>query len=127
MKYISIDEVVAIHFELIKQFGGSQGIRDFGPLHSAVERSKASFGGEDLYPNIFNKAAALLRSLMLNYPFVDGNKRTAYVSTARFLGMNGYVLKTEKQMIIQYILAIEKEKPSIADIARWLKLHTSEA
>lgn len=125
MKYISIDEVVAIHFELIKQFGGSQGIRDFGLLHSAVERSKASFGGEDLYPNIFNKAAALLHSLILNHPFVDGNKRTAYVSTARFLRMNGYIPKAEKRVIIEYILTIEKEKPSITDTAKWLKLHTS--
>ena len=68
MKYISIDEVVAIHFELINQFGGSQGMRDFGLLHSAVERSRASFGGEDLYPDIFSKAAALLHSLILNHP-----------------------------------------------------------
>ena len=80
MKYISIDEVVAIHFELINQFGGSQGMRDFGLLHSAVERSRASFGGEDLYPDIFSKAAALLHSLILNHPFIDGNKRTSYVS-----------------------------------------------
>src|SRR3989338_2780411 len=124
MKYISIDEVLAIHYTIIKGFGGLPGIRDFGLLHSAIERPKASFGGEDLYPNIFEKAAALLHSLILNHPFLDGNKRTAYASCARLLIINSYQLKVTKIIIVSYILYIEKNKPSIQQISLWLKSKT---
>lgn len=121
MKYLSIDEVVAIQFELIKQFGGSAGVHDFGLLHSAIERPKATFGGEDLYPTVFEKAAALLHSLILNHPFIDGNKRTAYVSTARFLQINGYELKTDKDSLIKYLLEIEKNKSLIKNVSQWIR------
>ena len=88
MKYLTVDEVVAMHSGVIKQFGGLPGIHSFDLLYSAIERPKATFGGDDLYETIFDKAAALIHSLILNHPFVDGNKRTAFVSLARFLYIN---------------------------------------
>src|SRR5688572_20333207 len=80
VKYLSPQQVLAIHDQMIKRFGGSSGIRDVGLLESAVARPKATFDGNDLYPSIFQKAAALLQSLLKNHPFVDGNKRTALTS-----------------------------------------------
>lgn len=121
MKYLSIEEVVAIHYEVVKNYGGSQGLKDFGLLHSAVERPKASFGGNDLYDTVYTKVAALLHSLIMNHPFVDGNKRTAYVSTARFLIVNNVILTQDKDAIVNFILRIEKEKLSIKKITRWFK------
>lgn len=126
MKYLSIEEVAAIQYEAVKRFGGSGGVRDFGLLHSAVERPKASFGGKDLYVSVHSKAAALLHSLILNHPFVDGNKRTAYISTARFFAINNIILVQDKNEIVNFVLKIEKEKLTIKEIAKWLKLHSSE-
>lgn len=124
MKYLSIEEVVAIHYEVVNKFGGSQGVRDFGLLHSAVERPRASFGGNDLYGSIHLKAAALLHSLIMNHPFVDGNKRTAYVSVARFLVVNSVVLTVQKDLIIQFILKLERENLTIKDISEWIEAHS---
>lgn len=126
MKYLSIEEVVAIHYQVVSVYGGSQGVRDFGLLHSAVERPKASFGGKDLYDSVYDKAAALLYSLVMNHPFVDGNKRTGYVSVARYLAINGVMLSSEKDTLISFVLKLEKEKLSIAEIATWLQKNSKD-
>ena len=127
MKYLSIEEIVAIHYQVVNIYGGSQGVRDFGLLHSAVERPKASFGGNDLYDSIYAKAAALLHSLVMNHPFVDGNKRTAFVSVARFLAINNVLMTSDKEKVIQLILKIEKEKLSIKDISLWLQENSKKS
>ena len=75
---ISIKEVEIIHNILIDKFGGSKGIRDLGLLESALARPFATFDNNDLYKNPLEKAAAILESIAINHPFVDGNKRTAY-------------------------------------------------
>ena len=121
MKYLTIDEVIAIHDDLIIAFGGSLGIRDFNLLHSAISRSTVTFISIDLYISVFDKAAALLESLILNHAFVDGNKRTAYVSCARFLYINGYILNLEHREIVKFVLRVEKEKTSIREISKILK------
>jgi len=93
VKYLTSQQVLYIHDQMIKRFGGSMGIRDIGLLESAVGRPLASFDGKDLYLDIFYKSAALLQSLLKNHPFVDGNKRTALSSAGLFLRINGYILK----------------------------------
>jgi death-on-curing protein len=80
VKYLSATQVLFVHSRLIDTTGGAHGIRDLGLLQSAVSRPKATFGGKDLYPDIFHKAAALMESLVKNHPFIDGNKRTAITS-----------------------------------------------
>lgn len=75
---ISIKEVEIIHNILIDKFGGAKGIRDFGLLESALARPYATFDGTDLYPSSIEKAAAIMESIVINHPFIDGNKRTAY-------------------------------------------------
>lgn len=125
-KYISIEEVMAIHMEMIKLFGGRPDVHDFTMLHSAVERCKATFGGEDLYPRICEKAAALISSLILNHPFDDGNKRTAITSCARFMFLNGYVLNLPKDESIQFTLDIDAHQIDFEQIATWLKNHTKK-
>lgn len=128
--YLEIDEVIAIHNEMIKLFGGRSDIHDFVLLHSAIERPKATFGGIDLYPTIFNKAAALIQSLILNHPFDDGNKRTAITTTARFLYINGYVLGKKlvlpKKKSIQFTLDIDSHKLSLEQIAKWFESHSTK-
>jgi len=75
---IDLDKVIFIHNVLIDQFGGGTGIRDLSSLESAIARPYQTFGGTDLYTSPVDKAAAIFESIIINHPFVDGNKRTAY-------------------------------------------------
>lgn len=76
---ISTDDAISIHEVLITKFGGSRGLRDRGALEASLARPYATFGGEELYPSSIDKAAALMESILINHPFIDGNKRIAYV------------------------------------------------
>jgi death-on-curing protein len=126
VKYLEIDEVLAIHEEMIKLFGGRPGILNFTLLHSAVERPKATFSGEDLYPSIFEKAAALIQSLILNHPFDDGNKRTAITSCSRFLFINDWLLQLPTNQAIKFTLEIDLHKLSFEQIVEWLRKYSKK-
>ncbi len=82
---ITAKEAAEIHKILIDKFGGSSGIRDEGALESAIIRPFQTFEDNELYPNIVDKAAALIESLLMNHPFIDGNKRTGYVIMRMYL------------------------------------------
>ncbi|MEK9179121.1 MAG: type II toxin-antitoxin system death-on-curing family toxin [Patescibacteria group bacterium] len=125
MRYIDIGEVVVIHVRMLSIGGGKGGVRDFTLLHSAVERPKASFGGRLLYKNIWFQSAALLHSLVKNHAFTDGNKRTAYFTTMRFLFINGYNLKPPKPEIIRFTLLVDNKKTiELTEISKWLRKHS---
>lgn len=123
MRYLTTENVIQIHFELVEATGGSQGLRDLGLLESAVTRPQATFEGKDLYPNLLLKASALAHSLLLNYMFVDGNKRTATVSMIEFLILNGKKIQAANKEIVDFALWIENKKPTIEQIAQWLEKH----
>ena len=78
--YLSVDQILLLHELQIDLFGGSPGLRDRGGLESAVARGTMTFDGEDLYPDAAAKAAALMHSLVMNHPFVDGNKRVGVLA-----------------------------------------------
>lgn len=124
MKYLSIEEVLFLYDQIIQKTGGKQGIRSPELLFSAVERPKASFAGKDLYPDICSKASALVHSLILNHPFIDGNKRTALACLFRFLEINGVKLKVNFKQLINFALNIENKKMSFKKIIFWLKKHS---
>lgn len=111
---------------MVEEYGGSHGIRDLGLIQSAIARPQSSFGGEDLYPNIFDKAAALFHSLMFNHAFVDGNKRTTIVSTARFLSINGYELEVDEKEFVAFPLRVENKHLDIEEISKWLEKHSKK-
>lgn len=122
--YPTIEEVIFIHDRIIEESGGSKGIRDLDLLQSAVGRPQVSFAGQDLYQDIFFKAAALIHSLILNHPFTDGNKRTGLAVASRLLFINGYKLYDKRQDSIDFTLKIEQKKKSLEKIAHWLKKHS---
>lgn len=126
IRYLFIDEVMAIHERMTQLFGGRKDIHDFTMLHSAVERCKATFGGRDLYSSIFDKAAALIQSLILNHPFDDGNKRTAFASCALFLFYNQYKLRFSKKEAIQFTLNIDSHKLNFEQVSSWLNKHSKK-
>ena len=125
-QYVDIEQVYFIHEAIIRKAGTKASVRDFALLHSAVERPKATFEGKDLYPTIFLKAASLLQSLCLNHPFTDGNKRTSWLSTKRFLYLNGYHLKANRKDAVKFMLEVDNKKPDIARISTWLKEYSQK-
>src|SRR3990167_6428766 len=125
MNWLSIDEVYTIHEEIIDKAGWIVSVRDFSLLHSAVERPKATYGGVDLYPTIFIKAAALLHSLCMNHPFTDGNKRMSWISAKRFFKIKGYYLKAGKTEAISLMLSVDNDKLPLNKSSACLKKHCS--
>lgn len=126
VKYITLEELIAIHDSMIDLYGGSHGIRDLHLLQSALARPQSTFSGEDLYPEIFDKAAALFNSLMFNHAFVDGNKRTTFTSTARFLSLNGYEVIAKDKEIVDFALLVENEHLSVEQISDWLRKNSKK-
>ena len=124
MRYLDADEVILIHERILDRFGGARGLRDWGLLDSAVNRLRATFAGKDLYPDIFTRAAALGHSLILNHPFVDGDKRTAWEAMRTFIEENRYLLQAEHDEIIELMLKIEDKSLGVKHIALWLKDHS---
>ena len=127
MRHLTPQNVIQIHHELIDETGGLHGIRDVRLIESAVERPKASFASKDLYPNILLKAAALAHSLLLNHPFLDGNKRTAVTVMIEFLILNSKSFSAEQKGVVEFALWVENQKPSVEQIAEWIKEHTNRA
>ena len=121
---VDIEVVYRIHELIITRAKTTAAVRDFSLLHSALQRPQATFAGKDLYPTIFLKAGALLQSLCQNHPFTDGNKRTSWTVTHKFLWDNGFHLKADKKEAVDFMLRVDNSKPDIKYIAVWLKNHS---
>lgn len=126
MNFLTLEDVYAIHQRMIVVGGGRGDIHDFTLLHSAVERPKVTFGGQELYRTIWEKSAALLHSLVKNHPFGDGNKRTAYYSAKRFLFLNRYILRGSKKEVVPFMVSVDVKNFSLETIASWLKAHSTK-
>jgi death on curing protein len=122
---LSIEQVLYIHERIIDATGGKQGVRDFALLHSALERCKATYGGEDLYPTLFDKSSALLHSLVMNHAFIDGNKRTAYEVMKRFLYLNGFLITAPQKEIVRFCISVDNDGIKGKQIVQWLTTYTA--
>jgi death on curing protein len=120
MRYLSLQEVLSLHSLLIAQSGGSAGLRDRGALESAVAQPEASFGGEDLYPDLASKAGALGHSLIQNHPFVDGNKRIGHAAIEVFLLLNGHEIDASVDDQEKIIIDVASGKVSRIELSEWI-------
>lgn len=102
---ISIFQAQQVHTILIEKFGGSQGVRDSIALSSALARPFQTFDGKELYPSVLQKAAALLERILINHPFVDGNKRIGYVLMRLYLLENGYDIEASQQDKYDFVVS----------------------
>lgn len=127
MKYLGYRQTLWIYRRVIEETGGSPGIRDEGLLQSALARPQATFGGQDLYPTLFEKAAALVESVVRNHPFVDGNKRMAWECLDITLEMNGFRVTASADQSFDLMMRIIERKVTVQDIAEWLAKHTRRA
>jgi death-on-curing protein len=99
--FLSVDEVLAIHERLIQEFGGPPGVRDHGLLESALYRPQTGY-----YRDLPEMAAALFESLLMNHPFIDGNKRVAFFATDVFLRLNGWKIEVEAQVAHRFLIGL---------------------
>lgn len=118
-RYLTLDDLLRIADAAVT---GEVVVRDVGLLQSALARPQTSLFGEDAYPDIHLKAAALLHSLAGNHALVDGNKRLAWAATAVFLGINGHRVVTTDDEVVEFVVAVAAgEEPELEPIADWLR------
>jgi death-on-curing protein len=123
MRYLSLPEIFELHVAIISKTGGSRGLRDIGALEAAVNQPRLTFNQKDLYDNIISKAAALCYSLIMNHPFVDGNKRVGHAAMEIFFMLNGYEIDAKVQEQEKIILDLAVGKMSREEFTAWLKNH----
>ncbi|QOI98561.1 MAG: type II toxin-antitoxin system death-on-curing family toxin [Flammeovirgaceae bacterium] len=118
---IDINEVEKIHDILIDKFGGAKGIRDKGLLESAINRPYQTFDGQELYPDPIDKAAAIFESIIINHPFIDGNKRTAYVLMRLMLKTNNIDIHLGQNDKYDFVLKAASGQVTFEQIKTWIK------
>jgi len=123
---IELEEIEQIHKTLIDFFGGSQGIRDLSALKSALARPFQTFENKDLHPTPIYKAAALIESILINHPFIDGNKRTGYVAMRSFLISKGLDIDATQEEKYEFVINIASGKIRLEEITEWLASHIIE-
>lgn len=126
MRYLTLNQVLEIYSRVMQQSGGLIGIRDLGALESAVAQPRATFGGEELYPTIVDKASALGFSLIQNHPFIDGNKRTGHAAMETFLVLNGYAIDATVDEQVQVILQVASSEMKRDGFTDWLRKHMTK-
>ena len=120
---LSKSQILLIHDQLISETGGSSGLRDEGMLDSALNAPFQTFGGEDVYPSLQQKAARLCFGLVKNHPFVDGNKRIGAHTMLVFLALNGIELQHTQSELSDVILQLAAGEIEATDLLRWILVH----
>jgi death-on-curing protein len=120
VNYLSVKQLLFLHMLLIDATGGTQGVRDVGLLEAAAARPRATYGARELYAEVFAKAAALMHSLILNHPMIDGNKRLSIAAAGLFLERNGYRLIASNEALEAFTLEVAQGLYDVTAIARWL-------
>ena len=123
MRSLTIAEVLETYQRIMQQSGGLIGILDFGALESALAQPYMTFSGNELYPSLAEKAAALGFSLIQNHPFADGNKRTGHAAMAMFLAINGYKINASIDEQTEIILSVASGKLNREGFTDWLANH----
>lgn len=126
MHRISLRTVLQFHHRIIESTGGEFGIRDLPGLQSALAQPRMTFGGEDLYPSIVEKASALGFSLIQNHPFVDGNKRVGHAVMELFLFLQGYKIVADVDEQEDVILKVASGEYSRAELVDWVRQHIQQ-
>ena len=126
IRYLTLVEILDIHHQVAQRSGGAEGIRDLGALESAIAQPRMTFGGEDLYPTIIDKAATLGFSIVMNHPFVDGNKRTGHAAMEIFLVLNGLEINASTDEQEAIILALASGELDRDIFTNWLQQSIKE-
>jgi death on curing protein len=125
--FLTKEEVVSAHYFMMNRMNDADqaGVKDHSLLESAFHRPQQSLFGEDAYATLFDKAAALLESLVRNHCFHNGNKRTAYLVVKSFLILNGYHLQMERGFAVEFVVEIAEGKHTLQTIAEQLTKYSN--
>lgn len=123
MKRLSKEQILMLHSQLIEEYGGSDGVRDYNLLDSALENPFRSFGGEELYPTLQAKAARLGYGLIKNHCMIDGNKRIGIHAMLVFLAINGIEIDYTQKELYETILAIADGSLEYEYLLKWILEH----
>ena len=121
MRYLTLNEALELYRRIMEQSGGSVGVNDLGALESALAQPRMTFGGEELYPTIAEKASALGFSIIKNHPFVDGNKRTGHAAMETFLVLNGYEIRADVNEQERILLQVAAGELGRDEFTEWLR------
>ena len=119
-------QILLLHSQLVEETGGGDGLRDEGLFDSAIEAPFQSFGGEDLYPTLTEKAARLGYGLIKNHPMVDGNKRIGVHTMLVFLALNGHPLTYTQKELYTVILDVASGVSGYDGLLKWLNEHSEQ-
>jgi death-on-curing protein len=122
MRSLSLDQILRLHARIIETSGGGTGLRDLGRLQSALAQPLASYDGNDLYPDLVSKTAALAFSLVQGHPFVDGNKRIGHASMEMTLLVNGYEIVAEVDDQERMMLGVASGEVGQDSFTEWVRL-----
>jgi death-on-curing protein len=122
--FLGLDEVLELHEDQLRHYGGMPGVRDLGLLESALAVPAATFDGRLLHESVFEMAAAYLVHIAQNHPFVDGNKRTALMTAIVFLGLNQRSVEATPDALTRLVLDVAERKRSKAEVAVFLQRNT---
>jgi death-on-curing protein len=126
IEYLSLEEVYWLHHQALAEKGGDAGVRYPEAVESAVAQPQMTFGGEDLYPTLADKAATLSFSLIKNHAFVDGNKRVGHAAMETFLVTNGYELAAGDDEQERVIFALADNRMEREEFTEWVVAHVIE-
>lgn len=121
VRYLSSNEVLLIHDHAIREFGGSFGLMSPGQLEASVVALRQTMFGEELYPDLFSKAAILFYLLVMNHAVVDGNKRTAALALIEFLERNGYTLSATNDELYQFTIDVASSISTKEEVEMWIR------
>jgi death on curing protein len=121
--FLTLDEILVIHADQIRRYGGRPGIRDVGLLSSALAMPPASFGGLHLHPSPAEMAAAYLFHISQNHPFLDGNKRTAMAAALAFLWLDGHRLEADDDELTEMVFGVAAGRVAKAEAAVFMRVH----
>ena len=124
--FLTFDEVLSLHAEQIRLFGGASGIRDVALLQSALGSTEATFDGVFLHETIFAMAATYLYGICRNHPFIDGNKRTAVATALTFLELNGVEVDADEDAFYDLVIGVAEGRVSKASVTVFLEAHATE-
>ena len=122
--FLGLDEILALHADQIRRYGGRAGARDLELLRSALATPEATYAGDYLHTDLFEMAAAYLFHIIRNHPFVDGNKRTGLMAALAFLGLNGLELQAEPDSLVAVVMGVAAGEVGKAEVAVFLQEHS---
>ncbi len=124
MKYLSARHILFLHSLALEKDGGAHGVRDYHAILSLENLPQQKVFGKELYPTLFDKAALYARNIIMNHPFLDGNKRTGMLCAFTFLERNGYAVEVARGAIEKFALKVIRDHLTLDQIAQWFKKHS---